>query len=59
MNKDKLVTVFHNNIEVGTLGWSEDRKIIFQYSPQWIFDGFSLSPFFLPLERDVFIFDKN
>ena len=58
MNKDKLVTVFHNNIEVGTLGWSEDRKIIFQYSPQWIFDGFSLSPFFLPLERDVFIFDN-
>ena len=57
MNK-KIVTVFHNEIEVGKLGWSDNRSIIFQYAPSWVENGFPLSPFCLDLTFDVYDF-KN
>lgn len=39
--------------EVGTLAHSDDG-MAFQYSPDWLASGFSLSPFSLPAERRVF-----
>ena len=57
LNKE-VVTVFHNDIEVGKLGWLDDRSIIFQYAPNWVENGFSLSPFCLELNYDVYNF-KN
>lgn len=40
---------------VGTLAQTEDGVLAFQYADSWIEDGFSLSPFSLPLERKVFV----
>ena len=40
--------------EVGTLARSEDG-VAFQYSPDWLASGFSLSPLSLPPERRVFV----
>lgn len=57
LNKE-IVTVFHNDIEVGKLGWLDDRSIIFQYAPSWVENGFPLSPFCLDLNYEVYNF-KN
>lgn len=56
---DNVITVFHNDKEVGKLAMSNGRDIVFQYSPSWIKDGFSISPFFLPLESRTFVFDES
>ena len=57
LNKE-ILTVYHNDIEVGKMGWLDDRSIIFQYAPSWVENGFPLSPFCLDLNYDVFNF-KN
>jgi serine/threonine-protein kinase HipA len=35
--------------KVGTIAESPNREIYFEYSPEWLLDGFSISPYFLPL----------
>ena len=40
---------------VGTLALYKNRFAAFSYSDQWLSDGFSISPFSLPLEKKVFI----
>jgi serine/threonine-protein kinase HipA len=30
------------------------RRCLFEYDPQWIQEGFSISPFYLPLQSGVF-----
>ena len=57
--KNNIITVFHNDIEVGKLAFNQDRNIVFEYSPSWLKSGFSISPFFLPLEARVFVFDDT
>ena len=58
MKNKEIITVFHNEVEVGKLGWDDERSIIFQYAPTWVEHGFPLSPFCLDLTYDVFNF-KN
>lgn len=48
--------------EVGTLAETPEREIFFEYSPEWLRDGFALSPFYLPLtpglkREDTLIFE--
>ena len=52
------LTVLFNNIEVGKLKIVDDI-VYFQYHKDWIKNGFSISPFKLPLKEQVFIFNKN
>lgn len=40
---------------VGTLARTPDGPLAFQYSRTWIENGFSLSPFSLPLTNEVFV----
>ena len=49
------VDVFANKIKVGTLALTKDNKVAFQYSDEWIKNGFSINPFKLPLSSKVFI----
>ena len=51
----KKLTVKYNNQIVGYLLELDDKRIAFQYGNEWILNGFSLSPFFLPLSNEVFI----
>lgn len=44
---------------VGTLARAENGVLAFQYSDSWIENGFSISPFSLPLERRVFVADPR
>ncbi len=54
----KYLDVFFNNYLVGTLGLFNNR-IIFSYSDSWIKDGFSISPFYLPLKKETFTCNHN
>lgn len=40
---------------VGTLAAVPDHRVAFEYDPQWLQDGFSISPLSLPLQRGVFV----
>ncbi len=52
---DRLTVMYHNEV-VGTLSMdSVQRRCVFQYSPQWLSDGFSISPLQLPLKNETFI----
>lgn len=54
----KLEVLFHDN-KVGTLALTQDRKVAFQYDDEWLKSGFSISPFSLPLKKQVFVPSKN
>ena len=58
MNKIKKLEVIFNEKKIGTLVLLNKSKIdllAFQYDDEWIKNGFSISPFSLPLENKVFI----
>lgn len=54
MKTNKLF-VKYNGILVGTLALAKDKRIAFQYSKEWIRNGFSINPFSLPLNDSVFL----
>lgn len=55
MDNYKYLKVFYNDILVGTLAKTPDRVIAFEYNLDWLNNGFSISPFSLPLIKKVFI----
>lgn len=59
MKKVSVLNVFFNGTnskqKVGTLALLENRLSAFEYDKEWLVDGFSISPFSLPLEKKVFI----
>lgn len=55
MENYKYLKVFYNDIPVGTLARTPDRLIAFEYDSEWLADGFSISPFSLPLQKKVFV----
>ena len=40
---------------VGQMAVSPDQRAVFEYDAYWLKNGFSISPFYLPLKPDVFI----
>ncbi|TVQ64820.1 MAG: type II toxin-antitoxin system HipA family toxin [Balneolaceae bacterium] len=48
------LTVFMDRSRVGTLAISNHSRYLFEYDPQWLRDGFSISPVHLPLESGLF-----
>lgn len=50
----KKLTVIYNGAIVGYLAEVLEGRIAFQYDEQWIKNGFSISPFSLPLSNDVY-----
>lgn len=58
MKKLKEIEVwFSNKMKVGTLKSNDERPYttIFRYSDEWLKNGFSISPFSLPLEQREFV----
>lgn len=45
-----LIEVFYQDNFVGKLAIAPDRCSVFEYEPEWIRSGFSISPFYLPLK---------
>lgn len=51
---NKLLVKYHDRI-VGTLAMTAERQAAFAYDPEWLENGFSISPFSLPLREGVFV----
>lgn len=54
MTIDKKLNVLYKGQLVGTLAQA-DYRTAFEYADSWIENGFSISPFSLPLEKKVFL----
>ena len=50
----RKLDVFANQIKVGTLALTNDNRVAFQYTDEWIEKGFSINPFKLPLSKQLF-----
>ena len=57
-NIRKLFVKYNGKI-VGYLIETNDNRIAFQYDDEWLKSGFSISPFSLPLTKDVFISENK
>jgi serine/threonine-protein kinase HipA len=53
--QNKLLHVLYNGRRLGRLAQAPDGLLAFEYEAEWLQDGFSISPFKLPLEKRVFI----
>lgn len=54
MSQNKYLHVLYHNIPVGTLAMAQSRLVAFEYTEDWLKNGFSISPFSLPLEKRSF-----
>lgn len=55
----KILNVFYHGKEVGRLLLTKENLCAFEYDSNWISDGFSISPFKLPLKKGVFIAERD
>jgi serine/threonine-protein kinase HipA len=55
METIKKLSVFLHNELVGTMALFRNMQVAFQYDKEWLSNGFSISPYSLPLEKKVFI----
>lgn len=55
MKQDNALQVYYDEKLVGTLATTANRKAAFQYTDEWLEHGFSISPFSLPLKKQVFV----
>lgn len=51
---EKLFVLYHGK-KVGTMALYKGHLAAFEYEKKWLAEGFSISPFSLPLEPKVFI----
>ena len=58
-DRSRILSVKYGDRKVGTLAWTPDHKAAFAYDEAWIENGFSVSPFSLPLKKQVFIPAKD
>lgn len=59
MKKIEKLQVWYEDRQVGTLAETRDKKVAFEYTEEWLRNGFSISPFSLPLEKGVFVPTKS
>lgn len=59
MNQNRFLHVLYHDIPVGTLAIAPSRQVAFEYDEKWLKNGFSISPFSLPLKKEVFLPSKN
>lgn len=56
MLKDvKILEVYIHGKKAGRLGETPDARYAFEYDPDFLRNGFSISPFFLPLRQELFL----
>lgn len=59
MQNVEKADVFAGGKHVGTLAQYDRTRTAFEYSDEWLGTGFSISPFSLPLEKKLFIAEKE
>ncbi len=58
MKTNRALQVYYRERLVGTLAMTRGYKAAFEYSDNWLEEGFAISPFSLPLRKEVFIPQK-
>lgn len=53
--KRKILNVRYKKEHVGTLVMADEYRAAFQYTNEWIKNGFSISPFLLPLNEKLYM----
>lgn len=59
MRTCKKLEVYYRDTMVGMLALTNSGKVAFEYTDTWIEDGFAISPFSLPLKKQVYIPAKD
>ena len=54
-----ILTVKYNSKVIGRIALTPEGLAAFEYDKQWLEKGFSVSPFFLPLQQGVFTAKQN
>ena len=52
---EKIVEVTLGSRKVGRIALDRDGRALFEYDADWIRNGFSISPFHLPLESRLVV----
>ena len=55
MQKTERLLVFYKQKQVGTMALYKNALAAFAYDKEWLAEGFSISPFSLPLRQQVFM----
>lgn len=55
MKVNKQLQAFYHGRLVGTLALTADRRVAFEYDDEWLECGFAISPFSLPLQKQVYV----
>ena len=55
----EIIDVFLAGRRVGRMTLTRDGLCAFEYAAEFLADGFSISPFVLPLEKKVFVADRD
>jgi len=55
MNEVKVIEVLMNGTKVGRIALTSDSLCAFEYDQAYLSSGDSISPFFLPLKRELFL----
>lgn len=55
MDRINKLDVFYHDRHVGTMALYQNRLAAFEYDKMWLREGFSISPFSLPLEKGIFM----
>lgn len=59
MKEDNVLQVYYEEKRVGILALTADHKAAFQYDEKWLENGFSISPFSLPLKKTGIFTNKR
>lgn len=59
MRAGKYLNVLYKERLVGVLALTPEKKAAFEYDNGWLKEGFSISPFSLPLKKQVFVPKKD
>lgn len=55
MDRINMLEVYYHDRLVGTMALYKNSLAAFEYDKDWLIDGFSISPFSLPLRKGVFV----
>ena len=55
MNRLNKLEVLYHDRQVGMMALYQKRLAVFEYDDEWLKNGFSISPFSLPLEKKLFL----
>ena len=55
MNEVKVIAVFLHDVKVGRIALTTDALCAFEYDSTYLHAGLSISPFLLPLRKEVFL----